>query len=129
MSVYHFENGQLVKLHEDLSEIIDEDQEGNPDAAFARAGFMLAEEVEGAYVGYVTQGNRADNGPLAGYAYAFTVEDIGTTLPWTVLVRNDLSEYAAAMRLMEPLFSRLTFLEIESEVKRRIEKESQEIGL
>lgn len=125
MSVYHFEKGELVKIFDDFWEALDEDREGNPDEAMARAGFNIREEIQGAYIGYVADGRRPLDHFLNGYGYAFTIETIGAALPWTLLVRDDLPEYLAAVKLLEPLFTRLTYHSVDGEVMRRIEAEVQ----
>lgn len=115
MSVYHFEQGKLVKLADDIDELLGDDI----DQGYRSAGWSISEDVEGAYVLYAASGMKQKVSPLQQYAYAFMIEDFNGTLPWTIWVRDDLVEYLEVMRLIQPLIVRVQQQVIGAEITRR----------
>lgn len=123
MSVYHFENGQLEALDMSIEALIPSDS--SEQRAWHRVGFDPVEDNEGAYALYQRfVPPSSDDGVIAGYEFAFTVEGGNDLVRWVLLVRNDLQEYLEAMRLLQPLLTRVAYLEIEAENTRRLARES-----
>lgn len=113
MSVYHLQDGKLVKLCEEVIELFDSEplERGN---LLDQAGWEEVEQVDGVYVLYAPRKPSRFNTALRSYAYFFHIESVGSEYPWVLLVKDDLGEYLEAMRLMQPLFSRSLFLEQEA---------------
>jgi len=119
MSVYHLENGQLAAVGMSIEELIPRDI--SEQRAWHRVGFEPVEDNEGAYALYQRfVAPSSDDGVIAGYEFAFTVEGGTDLVRWALLVRNDLQEYLEAMRLLQPLLTRATYLEIEADIARRL---------
>jgi hypothetical protein len=109
MSVYHFENNQLVKVEGEVQELLDK-HDGSLEKLFNESGWYEHEEHEGVYTLYIPEGSMTVDNILYGYAYALWIEDFASSYPWVMLIGDDLNEYFAAMKLLEPLFTKATFL-------------------
>ncbi len=112
MSVYHIQKGQLVKLCEEVIELLDDTFEGGD--VLEQAGWEEIEQVEGAYALYAPRKPSRLNTGLRSYAYFFHIESANSEFPWVLLVKDDLGEYLEAMRLMQPLITRSLYLEQEA---------------
>ncbi|MGM0927547.1 MAG: hypothetical protein ACQEXC_14170 [Pseudomonadota bacterium] len=124
MSVYHIMNGQLTRLCEDIRELAEPELRGTDDF-WEMVDWAQTDEVEGAYVLYEPRGVGSVSTALTWCAYAFQVEDGTGEFPWTVLIRDDLVEFLEMMRLLQPLFARTTYLELETEIRRRLDMEDR----
>lgn len=125
MSVYHFENGQLAALGMNVEALIPSDS--SEQRAWHRVGFDPVEDNEGAYALYQRfVAPSSDDGVIACYEFAFTVEGGTDLVRWVLIVRNDLQEYLEAMRLLQPLLTRATYLEIEADNARRLDLEDRQ---
>ncbi|CAM0557118.1 hypothetical protein EHLJMEHL_02206 [Vreelandella titanicae] len=109
MSIYHFENNQLVKVGGELQELLDE-HSGAYEVLFQRADWYEFDDLDGIYVLYVPSSELTADNILYGYSYALCIEDFANAFPWVVLIGNDPNEYLAAMKLVEPLFTKASFL-------------------
>jgi len=125
MSVYHIMNGQLTKLCDDIRELADASLRNEADF-WEMVGWAKTDEVDGAYVLYEPRSVASTDTALSMCSYAFQVEDGTGAYPWTVVIRDDLWEYLEVMRLLQPLFARTTFLELEAEIRRRIDLEDRQ---
>jgi hypothetical protein len=109
MKVYHFlDDGLAEHMFENFIR-----HYGSMDDLLKAKGWQLSEDLEMVYTAWVPSENaeQADrDGLFSEYAYVFQVEDISSTMPWAVLVRNDPNEYMKFMRMVEPLFSRAQYL-------------------
>lgn len=112
MSVYHLQDGKLVKLCEEVIDLFDDTLERGD--LLEQAGWEEVDQIEGAYTLYAPRKPSRSNNALRSFAYFFRIEDANYEFPWVLLVRDDLGEYLEAMRLMQPLLSRALFLEQEA---------------
>lgn len=109
MKVYHFlEDGLAEQMFENVIH-----HYGSMDELLRAKGWQLSEDLEMVYTVWIPSENAetADReGLFSDYAYVFQVEDVSSTMPWAVLIRNDPNEYMKFMRMVEPLFTRASFL-------------------
>lgn len=112
MSVYHLQDGKVVKLCEEVIDLFDDTLERGD--LLEQAGWEEVDQIEGAYTLYAPRKPSRLNNGLRSYAYFFRIEDACHEFPWVLLVKNDLGEYLEAMRLLQPLFARTHFLEQEA---------------
>lgn len=104
MSIYHFEQNQLVKEGGEIQALLDE-RSGAIEKLFSEAKWYEYDDVEGVYALYIPEQELTTDNAFYGYAYAMCIEDAKSTFPWIVLIRDDPSEYLAAMKMVEPLFT------------------------
>lgn len=114
MSVYHLQDGKLVKLCEALEELIDDGQDEGQLCAFTKSGWQVTEEIEGVYTLYEPRLPSRTNSALRSYGYAFLIEGTQDEYPWTLLIASELGDYLEAMRLMQPLFTKAMLQEQEA---------------
>lgn len=115
MSVYHFEGNELVKVGGELQALLDE-HSGAYEEVFEETEWYEFDDVEGVYVLYVPSGEAPSDSPLSGYAYALCIEDFMSAFPWVILIKDDPNEYLTAMKLVEPLFAKASYLKATAEV-------------
>jgi|GEM_PF-6724736 len=113
MSVYHLQDGKLVKLCEEVIELFDSEPLERGDL-LEQAGWEEIEQVEGAYALYAPCKPSRLNTGLRSYAYFFQIESANGDFPWVLLVKDDLGDYLEAMRLMQPLFTKAMLQEQEA---------------
>ncbi|RUR51403.1 hypothetical protein [Vreelandella populi] len=114
MQFYHFEDGRLVKMHNEIHTLSDRlNTRGS--SVFKKEEWVKSEELEMVYTLYVPGDDPYPDSIILDYGYAFAVEDASGAAPWTIMVRDNPVEYLEALRLMEPLFTRADFLSGSSE--------------
>ncbi|WP_110641040.1 hypothetical protein [Salinicola sp. CPA57] len=118
MSVYHIENGGLVKIAETINDWVPSD--GSQAVAWHRVGFEEVEENEGAFTWYEASELVDDAPQLDAYLFAFAVEAGSDLSRWVVLVRDSLPEFLLVMKMLEPLLTRANYLQVEAEIQRRM---------
>lgn len=109
MSIYHFEDNQLVKVGGEIQEQLDS-HSGSYSHFFTEAKWYEHQDAEGIYVLYVPERKSTASDILYGYSYALCIEDLAGSFPWVLLIGNDPNEYFAAMKLIEPLFTKAAFI-------------------
>jgi hypothetical protein len=111
MKIYHFVGGDLVQVQGSLEKYIA--HHGGFGEMLKQLGWFESEDLEMVYTAWLPR-NDAEvvdrEGVLEEYAYVFQVEDLSSSMPWVVLLRNNPVEYLSFMRMVEPLFTRASFL-------------------
>lgn len=124
MKAYGIQQGQLVKLADSLEEMDDGTWTSVEPDQLLEMGWIPRFDISDAFQMYVAEypgGDDFHRTELLAYQWMFVVNAGGSGEQYVLLVRDDLADYLAAHRLLEPLVNVSTFLELESEFYRRQE--------